>query len=172
MSQAGITNIAGGGGGGSPILTLTGNAGGPVPPTANNVNIVGAGGVVVTGNPGTSTLTITVGGAGFTWQTIVASQALVINNGYICVSPGGALVLSLPAVAAVGDEIQVTLDGSTSFSITQGAGQQIRYGNSSTTAGAGGSLTTTQQGDTLLIVCSVANLKWNVLSGMGNLTVV
>lgn len=41
MSQAGIINIAGGGGGGSPIMTITGNDGVPTPPTANNVNIVG-----------------------------------------------------------------------------------------------------------------------------------
>ncbi len=61
MSQAGILNVAGGGGGGTPVQTLTGNSGGAVPPTANNINVIGAGGVLVTGNPGTSTLTITSG---------------------------------------------------------------------------------------------------------------
>lgn len=172
MSQAGITNIAGGGGGGSPILTLTGNTGGAVPPTANNVNIVGTGSVSVAGNPGTSTLTISVAGDGQTWQTISASQALVSRNGYICISPGGALLLSLPATSVLGDIIDVTLDGATSFAITQGAGQQIRIGSQQTTAGAGGSLTTTQQGDTLRLVCQTANLKWNVLSSVGNFTVV
>ena len=48
----------GGGGGMANIQTLTGNTGGPVGPTANNVNIVGSGFITVTGNPGTSTLTI------------------------------------------------------------------------------------------------------------------
>lgn len=63
MSQAGALNNKGGGGGGSPIMTVTGNSGGPVPPTANNVSIVGDGSVVtVTGNPGTSTLTISLVG--------------------------------------------------------------------------------------------------------------
>lgn len=39
---------------------LTGNVGGPVPPDgAENINIVGAGTVAVTGNPATNTLTIT-----------------------------------------------------------------------------------------------------------------
>ena len=43
----------------SPVVeTLTGNSGGAVGPTANNINILGTGSVVVTGNPGTSTLTI------------------------------------------------------------------------------------------------------------------
>lgn len=60
MSQAGILNVNGGGGGGSPVNTITGNSGGPVPPTANNINLLGSssGLLTVVGNPGTSTLTI------------------------------------------------------------------------------------------------------------------
>jgi hypothetical protein len=61
MSQSGIINMSGGGGGGTPVQTLTGNSGGAVPPTGNNINVIGAGGVLVTGTPGTSTLTITSG---------------------------------------------------------------------------------------------------------------
>jgi hypothetical protein len=48
------------------IQTLTGNVGGGVGPTGGNINLVGAGGILVTGNPGTSTLTITGGGGGGT----------------------------------------------------------------------------------------------------------
>lgn len=44
------------------IGTLTGNSGGAVGPTAGNISIVGSGIVTVTGNPGTSTLTISVSG--------------------------------------------------------------------------------------------------------------
>jgi hypothetical protein len=171
MSQAGIVNV----GGSTPgvVETLTGNSGGAVGPNgAHNINVVGTGNVTVTGNAGTNTLTISVVGEGEVWQTITASQTLAVNNGYVCVSPGGALALALPAVSAVGAIIEVTLDGATSFSITQSAGQQIRIGNTATTAGAGGSLTSTQQGDSIRMVCSVANLKWNVLSSMGNPTVV
>lgn len=67
MSQAGIINVAGGGGGGSPIQTLTGDSGGPVPPTANNIFVLGGtssanntNGITVSGNPGTSTETFTL----------------------------------------------------------------------------------------------------------------
>jgi hypothetical protein len=67
MSQAGIINMAGGGGGGSPIQTVTGDSGGPVPPTANNINLKGgsstvnnANGITVVGNAGTSTETFTL----------------------------------------------------------------------------------------------------------------
>jgi hypothetical protein len=67
MSQAGSLNNGGGGGGGSNVQTLTGNTGGAVPPTANNINVVGSGSITVTGNPGTSTLTISSsGGSGIT----------------------------------------------------------------------------------------------------------
>lgn len=57
MSQSGSYS-----GGSTPvggILTLTGNAGGAVGPTLGNINVVGAGVITVTGNPGTSTITIT-----------------------------------------------------------------------------------------------------------------
>jgi hypothetical protein len=46
----------------SAIQTITGNTGGPVGPTGNNINIVGGAGVLVAGNPGTSTLVITTSG--------------------------------------------------------------------------------------------------------------
>lgn len=67
MSQAGIINVSGGGGGGAPIQTLTGNSGGAVSPTANNINVVGGSstvndpnGITVIGTPGTSTETFTL----------------------------------------------------------------------------------------------------------------
>jgi hypothetical protein len=172
MSQAGLNNVAGS----LPstvVETLTGNSGGAVGPDgSHNINVIGSGTISVAGNPGTNTLTITSSGTGLMWSTISASQTLAVNHGYICISPGGALSLLLPAVSALGDIIEITLDGATSFTVTQGAAQSVRYGNQSTTAGVGGSLATTQQGDTLRLVCQTANLKWNVLSSMGNLTVV
>ncbi len=155
----------------SGVLTLTGNSGGAVPPTAGNINVIGSGSVNVVGNPGTSTLTISMSGGGISWSTIGAGQTLAVDHGYICTA-GGTLSLLLPPTSSVGNIIEITLDGSTGFTITQGAGQQIRIGNLSTTSGVTGTLSSTQQGDSLKMVCSVANLKWNVLSEMGNLTVV
>jgi len=47
------------------ILSLTGNTGGPVLPTLGNINVIGDGvTATVTGNPGTSTLTISLIGTG------------------------------------------------------------------------------------------------------------
>lgn len=166
-----ITDISPSGAG--PVFSLTGNTGGAVTPDGSgNINFVGAGGITVTDTPGTNTLTITSSSEAETWSLASTNQALVSGHGYVCVAPGGALVLSLPATSALGDIIEVTLDGATSFSVSQAAGQTIRLGNQVTTAGVGGSLTTTQQGDSIRMVCQTANLKWNVLSSIGNLTVV
>ena len=164
MSQAAVVNI-----GAFPAIPLqfTTDSGVAIP-AANNLNVFGSGGVSTSGSG--STITITV--SSLAWSTISASQALVSNQGYFCISPGGALSLSLPATSALGDMIEVTLDGANSFSIIQGAGQSIRLANTSTTSGAGGSLTTNAQGDTLRMVCQTPNLKWNVISSIGNFTIV
>ena len=67
MSQAGIINVAGGGGGGAPIQTITGDDSVAVPPTANNIFLVGGttnvnntNGIATSGNAGTSTETVSL----------------------------------------------------------------------------------------------------------------
>lgn len=121
---------------------------------------------------GAGSITIASTASSDNWQAISASQALVANNAYLCIAPGGALSLSLPATAAQFTQIEVALNGATSFTITQGAGQQIRFGNVTTTLGAGGSLASSAQGDTVKLLCTVANNEWMVVSAVGNLTVV
>lgn len=106
------------------------------------------------------------------WTVIGASQTLAVNEGYICTT-GAALSLALPAVSAVGDEIEVILDGSTSWTITQpNAATRIRIGNQQTTLGVGGSLASTLTGDSVRLVCETANARWAVASMLGNITVV
>ncbi len=73
------------------VETLTGNTGGPVGPTGNNINVVGTGLITVTGNPGTSTLTIS--------QTN-ADEATAETVGLVTVN-----IISLP----VGDGEMVTI---------------------------------------------------------------
>lgn len=109
------------------------------------------------------------------WVQITQSSQpahLVVNTGYFCNAGGtNTLVLPLPTTAAIGNIIEITLDGATSFQVTQAASQQIRYGNLQTTAGTGGSLTTTAAGNTIRMVAQSAT-KWNVLSSLGSITVI
>lgn len=117
-----------------------------------------------------------VGATPFTWQVVTETgtpASLVNNVGYICASDGvpSALSFALPATSALGDIIEIALNGATSWTITQGAGQQIRWSGSTTTLGAGGSIATTGTGDTIRMVCQTANTIWVGLSGNGNLTV-
>ena len=126
-------------------------------------------GIIITN--GSGSISISSIGGGITWSAIGASQTLVNNEGYIC-NAGGAISLALPAAASVGDSIEVALSGSTSWTITQGAGQQIRLGNTTTTAGVGGSLASTAQGDWVRLVCYVSGTSWIACAEQGNITVV
>jgi len=142
---------------------------GTASPSSGTLNVVGSGGITTSASGNTLTIT---GPSSVSWSNISASQTLVVNSGYFC-SSGGALSLALPATSAVGDTIEVLLCGSTSFTVTQAAGQQITLANTSTTAGVGGSLSSTQQGDAIRIICRTANLLWQVGPGsLGNLTMV
>lgn len=148
---------------GQVLIGSTGAA--PVP-----ASLTAGTGIVLT--PGAGTLSIATTANTFTWLTTSASVAVwAVNTGYFAISPGGALTFLLPASSVLGDMIRLSLRGATSWQITQGAGQQIFLGSSSTTAGAGGSLTSTAQGDSIHLVCSAANL-WVAQSVVGNITFV
>ena len=155
--------------GSSGVNTLTGNTGGAISPSSGNINIVGSGSVNVSGSG--STLTISSSGMGITWNSVSSSQTMVSENGYVVSS--GSVSLQLPTTSAFGDEIIITLASTgTSWMITQGAGQSILLGDLSTTAGVGGSLSSTQIGDSVTLVCTVANLSWMAIAAQGNITVI
>lgn len=134
----------------------------------------GAGIAIANGDGTAGNPVITATGAGFAWQTTsVNVSPMVKENGYIAISPGGALTLALPATggSTIGDTVIVTLDGATSIQITQAAGQQIVFGSSTTTLGAGGSITSTSNGDTVELVYQAGG-RWNAINMNGNWTIV
>lgn len=118
-----------------------------------------------------NSITIAATGAtSFSWSVIVADQTAVVNNGYFC-NKAGTLALLLPAASAVGDTVEVVnINTATGTQITQAAGQQIFISTASTTLGAAGTLTSSALGDSLRLVCSVANTTWRVVSMIGNWT--
>lgn len=120
---------------------------------------------------GQNSITISSIGGGHTWSVISANQTLVAGQAYFVDASGGAITLSLPASAVVGDSFRVYKKaGANQVTVQCGVSQDIQIGSSATTAG--GSLTTTAIGDSLEIVCSVANNNFNVVSVIGNITVV
>lgn len=168
MSQAGIlsedtTPLAN-------VETLTGNVGGPVgPDAAHNINIVGVGGVVVTGTPATNTLTISYG---FVWtREAAAAVALVSNQGFTNTN-AGLTTFTLPAASNVGDIIMIAGEGAGGWTIAQNALQNIQIGNISSAIGVGGSVSSTNRYDSITLVCRVANTTWHCMSHEGVFNVV
>ena len=106
----------------------------------------------------------------FNWAIVGVDTPMLVNNGYMT-SSLTTLNMTLPALSAVGDIIRITNLGG-NFTVVQIAGQQITFGDDNTTLGAGGSITTASVGDTVELVCYNANTGWQVLSSMGNFTIV
>lgn len=150
-----------------PVLTLTGDTGGAVPPTGGGtINVLGGTGVQVTGVPGTSTLTIDVETNAFVWNKVGVPTALVKQNGYFTTAP---TTFTLPAVAAVGDTFIVChLVGA--WTIQCGAGQDIIYGANDTSIG--GSLVSGASGDSVTLVCSTTNSTFLAIASMGGVITV
>lgn len=118
---------------------------------------------------GGSGYTVSSGGSSFTWNKVIGNTSMAANQGYLT-SSGGTIDLALPTSIAVGDIVRVSnLLGT--LSITQSAGQVVSFGNEVTTTGTGGSITSTKIGDSLEIICITANVDFQVLSSIGNLTV-
>ena len=107
----------------------------------------------------------------FDWIVVTSSPYQMIGDqGYIANS-ASLVELALPVLSDVGDVIAVVGRGAGGWSITQGAGQSIKIAPVSTTVGALGSLSSTQQYDSIQLVCVEANLTWTTRGGFqGTLT--
>jgi hypothetical protein len=88
------------------VETLTGNSGGPVGPTLGNINIVGADGVDVVGDPGTSTLTITADTTMIEYVSIDHADSpytALTTDYYISADvTAGVITINLPNAPATG----------------------------------------------------------------------
>lgn len=102
--------------------------------------------------------------AGIGWNSVTGTSATVSANAGYVTNNAGQVTLLLPTTAAFGSIIYVVALGAGGFKISQNASQSIRLSGSITTTGTGGSLTGVQ-GDSLTLVCTVANTNFNVLGG-------
>lgn len=155
VSYAAMTNgqlIIGNTGGTPTAATLTAGSG----ITITN----GGGSITIASSSGTSNWTVVTG----------TSQAMSVDSGYIS-NNAGLVTLTLPSTAAVGSTIQVQGLGAGGWQIAQNASQLIHIGSQVTTTGVSGFLASTNQYDSITILCVVANTTWTVLGGaQGNIT--
>lgn len=104
------------------------------------------------------------------WATVNADAALVNNNAYINIKTPALLTMTLPAAAAVGTMIilQGSAVGDGGWKITTGGGQNIQVGNQN----AATSIASSDDNDSVTMICTVADTTWNVVASVGNLTIV
>lgn len=110
-----------------------------------------------------------LGFTSFHWNDVTGtSQLASVGNGYVA-DNAGLVTITLPATAAFGSIISVQGKGSGGFSVVANIGQIINVGNSASSSG--GSVSSTDQWDSIQLICVTANTTWATISTMGNLTV-
>jgi hypothetical protein len=110
-----------------------------------------------------SNIVVSSSATGVTWNDVVTtSTSMAPNNGYFA-NNASLVTLTLPITAALGTGLYIVGQGAGGWTIAQNTGQQIQIGNTATTSGVGGSVSSTNQFDSLTLVCSVANTTWTLL---------
>jgi hypothetical protein len=140
---------------------------GLVTPVNGLINLLGGTGCQVDGSGDTATVNVT--GGGLTWNSVTGtSQSAAVDNGYYC-SNVALVTVTLPTTAAAGTVIGVMNLGAGNTKVAYGTGQSLRIGNTTTTVTTG-SITSTAQGDCVLLLCTTANTTWTAISVQGNWT--
>ena len=130
----------------------------------------GSNGQVLT-STGTGITWSTPSSGSLTWSVTTADATMAVDNGYLANKSSGTLTLTLPTTAAVGKTIRVSGMQNT-WRIAQNASQIIHFGKTDTTTGVGGYLESSNARDAVELVCCVVNNEWNVISSIGNITIV
>lgn len=129
-------------------------------------------GVSITNAAGSITIDAT--GGGLSWVDVTSStQAMAVNSGYVVDNGASLVTFTLPASASFGSVIRVVGMSSGGWLIAQNdPSQQIFLGDVFTTAGSAGSLSSTNEGDCVELICVVADTLFAVASVVGNITYV
>jgi hypothetical protein len=100
----------------------------------------------------------------FSWQVITTSpHQMVTDIGYIT-NDVTIIDLILPVTSLVGQEIAVVGQGAGGWRISQGANQLIHIGNAVSTTGIIGRVESSNQYDSLRLICITDDLEWTLQS--------
>jgi len=121
-------------------------------------------GISVTNGAGSITIASVTG---VTWSSIAGtSQAAVVNHGYY-VSNASLTTITLPDTAPAGSVIRVAGTGVGGWDIVPGVGQTIHVGSVPGTA----SVASSNQYDSIELLCTVTDTTWVTLSSQGNFNI-
>lgn len=131
--------------GGTPAAaTLTAGAGISISNAANSITIAGT-------------------GSGIGWTEVTGTtQAITADSGYIA-NNAGLVTLTLPVTAALGTAISIIGKGAGGWKIAQNASQIVQVGSQGSTAGVGGSVSSSNRYDSINLICTTANIVWTTL---------
>lgn len=139
-----------------------------VNPSSGNINFINGDGISIIGSG--NDITISAVGGGFTWIPITSTPLSFVDSvGYFAEDASARPNIFLPVTCAAGESFAVTAVNILGWTISQNAGQQIQFGNLTTTVGVSGFLQTNAIGDTAYLVCSTANTNFIVVSAIGNI---
>lgn len=148
------------------IQSISGDQGDPViPDTKGNVNIVGGSGITTEGSGDTLTLNTSL--SGLTWSVDTTTPISVAQGEAHIANGGGQIIYNLPSSIPIGEGFAFLDLGGNGFQIQAQGGQTIRVGNQITSSG--GTVTSTAIGDSIWIVCGVANTEFLGYGVQGNL---
>lgn len=105
------------------------------------------------------------------WIVRTANANLNRNQG-VFANSASQLEFTLPTTAAVGDVIRVSGMNTGGFQIKQNAGQTVYFSGASTTTGATGTVTAVGPQDAIELICRAADNEFQVVSSVGNFTIV
>ena len=135
-------------------------------PAANNLNVLGGLGATTSGSG--STITVTVTTAGFDWEEKALDFDAEDGKGYFCNS---GLIVSLPSNIglAIGTTVIIYVDTTDPVIIQADGTDRIQV--SDNISNAGGTATSTAQGNILELVYKPSDSTWHTISSMGSWTV-
>lgn len=99
------------------------------------------------------------------WNNVTESSMVMVPNQGFLANNSSLVTLFLPAIAPFGTVIYIQGFGAGGWIIEQNDEQNIHIGSISSTVGVGGSVASTNQLDSMVLVCAVANTTFCLLGG-------